>query len=203
MAEATASECCKAFLEWTSRFGVPKTAISDNGNSFVANLYKDIMRTFNIEVRFTPAYHAATNGAIEKRHQTIKNALKASLIDMGNTHGNKWRRALPWVLLGKRSAFQPDLDTSASILAFGRSPLLPGQLLGEAGPPLDAERTKDLLEGLYQLENRPTLPTSTKITEKDISKTENATHVYVKVDEPSGLSPQFEGPYRITSRLSR
>ena len=55
MESASSVECCKAFLQWTSRFGVPRTAISDNGNSFIANLYKDIMKTFNIEVVFTPA----------------------------------------------------------------------------------------------------------------------------------------------------
>ena len=38
------------------------------------------MKTFNVEVRFTPAHHAATNGAIEKRLQTIKISLKASLV---------------------------------------------------------------------------------------------------------------------------
>ena len=59
MRHASSAECCKAFLEWTSRFGIPRVAVSDNGNSFISNLYKDIMSTFNIEVRFTPAYHAA------------------------------------------------------------------------------------------------------------------------------------------------
>ena len=136
MASATSLECCKAFLQHVSRFGVPKSAISDNGNSFVANLYQDIMKQFNIEVKFTPAYHPASNGAIENRHKTIKSALKASLVDMGDKHGDQWMRALPWVLLGKRVAYQPDLDASSSLLAFGRSPLIPGQMLGEAGPPL-------------------------------------------------------------------
>ena len=67
MKQATSEECAKAFLQWTSRFGVPHVAVSDNGNSFVCNLYKDIMKTFNVEVHFTPAYHAATNGAIDKK----------------------------------------------------------------------------------------------------------------------------------------
>merc|ERR1712102_87732 len=123
MASASSVECCKAFMNWVERFGVPKLAISDNGNSFISNLYKDIMKTFNIQVNFTPAYHAATNGALERRHQTIKNSLKASLIDMGNHHGDKWTSALPWVMLGNRAALQPALDASSSMLAFGRSPL--------------------------------------------------------------------------------
>ena len=161
------------------------------------------MRTFNIEVKFTPAYHAATNGAIENRHKTIKNALKASLVDMGNKHGDKWMQALPWVLLGKRVAYQPDLDTSAAMLAFGRSPLLPGQLLGHPGPPLTNVQVKALLEEMYKLEARPALQTSSKENKIDIADTEAASHVYIKVEEPKGLCPRFEGPYKVVSRPSR
>ena len=203
MASATSMECCKAFMSHVSRFGVPQTAISDNGNSFIANLYQDIMKTFNIEVKFTPSYHAATNGAIERRHQTIKNALKASLVDMGNHHGDKWMRALPWVLLGKRIAFQPDLDTSSAMLLYGRSPQIPGQVLGHPGPPLNSVQTRHLLEEMYKLESQPARQTSAKVVHNNIAKTEDASHVYVKVDDPRGLSARFEGPFEIISRPSR
>ena len=122
---------------------------------------------------------------------------------MGNHHQDKWRRALPWVLLGKRVAFQPDLDTSAALLAFGRSPLIPGQLLGEPGPPLTSLQVKALLEELYRLENKPALQTSSQSKFLDISETDEVTHVYVKVEEPRGLAPRFEGPFEVTSRPSR
>ena len=122
---------------------------------------------------------------------------------MGNHHGNKWRRALPWVLLGKRVAFQPDLDTSSALLAFGRSPLIPGQLLGEPGPPLTSLQVKALLEELYRLENSPALQTSSTPKELDISETDAVSHVYVKVEEPKGLAPRFEGPFEVISRPSR
>ena len=203
MTSPTSAEVCQGFLQWVSRFGVPKVAISDNGNTFVANLYKDLMKQFNIEVKFTPMYHAATNGAIERRHQTIKNSLKAALVDMGNTHGDRWMQALPWVLMGKRCAFQADYDTSASILAFGRSPLLPGQLLGHPGPPMTNAQVKDLLLEMEKIDNKPALQTSAKIEELDISQTNNITHVYVKVDDPRGLNPRFQGPFPVISRPSR
>ena len=45
-------ECARSFMEWVSRFGLPSRAISDNGNAFVSNLFKDIMDTFNIKVNF-------------------------------------------------------------------------------------------------------------------------------------------------------
>ena len=203
MKQASSLECCQGFMEWTSRFGLPSLLVSDNGNTFVANLWKDVMATFNIPVTFTPAYHAATNGAVERRHQTIKNALKASLVDMGNSHGSKWASALPWVLMGKRTAFQPDLDTSAALLTLGKSPQLPSQLLGVPGPPLNSLEIKSLLEQLYKMSAQPALPTSSVSKPLDISVTDSATHVYVKVENPKGLSGRFEGPYEIISRPSR
>ena len=122
---------------------------------------------------------------------------------MGNHHGDQWRRALPWVLLGKRVAFQPDLDASAALLAFRRSPLIPGQLLGEPGPPLTNLQTKALLEELYRLEARPGYQTSSQAKKIDTSNTDDVTHVYCKEEEPHGLSPRFEGPFQVISRPSR
>ena len=203
MRTASSAECCRAFLEWTSRYGLAKSAVSDNGNTFVANLYKDMMATFNIDVKFCPAYHPATNGAIERRFQTLKNSIKASLIDMGDHHGSKWMRALPWVMLGKRAAVQPDLNASAAMLTFGKSVALPGSLLGEPGPPLSNLETRNLLEELYKLDSKPAIQTSATANPIDISFTDEATHVYVKVTEPRGLNSKFEGPYFITSRPTR
>ena len=68
----SSDEVCRAFLQWVSRFGLPAAAFSDNGNAFVANLFQDLLKTFNIKVAFSPAYHPATNGMIERKHQDIK-----------------------------------------------------------------------------------------------------------------------------------
>ena len=83
------------------------------------------------------------------------------------------------------------------------SPKIPGQLLGDPGPPLNSIQTRALLDQLYRMADRPAVPTSGKRVFKDISETEEATHVYVKVDNPQSLCPKFEGPYRIFSRPSR
>ena len=162
------------------------------------------MNTFNVKISFTPAYHPASNGAIERRHQTIKNALKASLIDMGNQHGDQWMRALPWVLLGKRIQVQPDLDASSALLVFGKSLSIPGQLLQHPGPPLTNLQTKALLNELYKMASKPAIQTTSVQKSNDISITEGAQYVYVKVHEPKhGLSPRFEGPFKVISRPSR
>ena len=51
--------------------------------------------------------------------------------------------------------------------------------------------------------DKPPVQTSGKRIFNDISHTDNATHVYVKVDKPQSLCPKYEGPYSIISRPSR
>ena len=199
----SSEEVCRGFMEWVARYGLPAVALSDNGNALVANLFQDVLKNFGVEVRFSPAYHPQTNGAIERKHQDIKNSLKAALVAMGDTHRENWVKALPWVMLGRRSSYQPNLDASAAQLVLGMSPRLPGQLLGHPGPPLSSAQTKALLDRLYRLAENPPIQTTTERNFLDIQNTDNATHVYVKVANPASLCPKFEGPYRILSRPSR
>ena len=59
LAEATACNCCTALVYgWMQRVGLPQTIYWDNGNAFVANLWKDVQEHMGIEVKFTPPYHA-------------------------------------------------------------------------------------------------------------------------------------------------
>ena len=128
----------------------------------------------------------------------MKNALKASLIDLGNDHRDQWTRALPWVLLGKRVQYQPFLDTSSAQLVLGKSPKLPGQLLKEPGPPLNTTETRALLQQLYELHDRPGIQTSAQTKEIDISHTNSATHVYAP--GLKGLMPYIQGQAGLQSR---
>ena len=203
MKTASAAECAEAFLQWTARFGCPHTAVSDNGNSFVSRLWKDINSIFGVNISFTPAYHAATNGAVERAHQTFKNGLKAALVAMGDEHRQNWMTALPWVLLGKRNQYQPHLDASASQLVLGKSVKLPGMVLGQAGPPLNTIQTKALLEELYKMSAKPPIQTSSPYSPNNLDHTSRATHVYIKKANPLSLESKFEGPYEILSRPSR
>ena len=88
-------------------------------------------------------------------------------------------------------------------MVLGMSPRVPGQLVGEQGPPLNNAQLRGLLDQLYRMADRPPVPTSGKRVKLDIENTLDATHVYCKVDKPLGLAPKFEGPYRIHSRPSR
>ena len=57
---------------------------------------------------------------------------------------------------------------------------------------------------LYKMSSKPAIQTTNIVKPIDIAKTESAEFVYVKLHEPKhGLSPKFEGPFRVISRPTR
>ena len=75
--------------------------------------------------------------------------------------------------------------------------------MGDPGPPLTSLEIKSLLEQLYKMSAQPALPTSSVPNPLDVSVTDAASHVYVKIENPKGLSRRYEGPFEIISRPSR
>ena len=121
---------------------------------------------------------------------------------MADTHGSEWMDHLPWVLLGRRTAYQQDLQTTPAELALGINPTLPAGLIGEPSPPLENEAINELLQGLREKNDRKAVQTSKHRTEQinlpDLSK---VTHVLVKKGKPPPLGAQYDGPFPITDRI--
>ena len=85
-----------------------------------------MMSKLNIEVKYSALYRPQAIGMLERQHRGLKDSLKAALIDMGETHQDKWLDFLPFVLLGRRVAHQPDIGASASEMVFGKNVAIPG-----------------------------------------------------------------------------
>ena len=200
---ADADSCTRAFLHhWVQYFSLPATASSDNGNTFLNQIWKGLQEYLGVKVEFTPRYRPQANAGVERQHQSLKNSLKATLLELGDKHREKWVDVLPWVLLGRRSAFQEDLGTSPFQLTFGQAPVLPGSLVGDPGPIPTKPELQELLASLEAAADVPAVPMSRhgagpKVYSKDIDK---ASHVYLKLDNPLGLQHRYHGPYYINKR---
>ena len=137
MAEANATNCANAKVRgWVQRFGIPSLATTDNGNTFIANIWKQVHDAIGIEVAYTPPYHSSLLGGVERQHKDLKTGLKASLMDMGDQYGEKWMDRLPWVLLGRRTTYQPALKATPAEMVLGSNPTIPGDVIGIPGPPM-------------------------------------------------------------------
>ena len=127
------------------------------------------------------------------------------LLEMGDTYKQDWFLHLPWVLLSRRVALQPDIGTSSSKLVLGLDPVVPGQLVGDPHPLPSAKDLRGLVSHLEAAADRPGVPTSNHSKPKKVympSTTETATHVYIKKENPTGLLQTYTGPHKIVERPS-
>ena len=123
----TSEAIAEAFmLHWAALFGLPSVCTSDQGPNLTSGLFKGLQDNLGIQVNYSPIYFPQANGMVERSHQSIKNSIKAKLVEMGDIYQDKWCDYLPWVLLGIRSAYNRDLGTSSAEMTLGMHPQLPG-----------------------------------------------------------------------------
>lgn len=198
IADMTAETVAKALLNgWISRYGCPTEIVTDQGKQFESALFQHLSKIAGFQHKRTTAYHPACNGMVERMHRQLKSALVC--------HENQnWSETLPLVLLGMRSAFKDDLQTSSAELLYGEPLRLPGELLHQETP---TDITSDLTEYVSRLRKlisklRP-VPASRHghkhvFVFKDLK---TATHVYLRDDTIRGpLQPAYTGPYEIKER---
>lgn len=176
--EAAAS----CLVRWISIFGVPEILISDRGAHFEAQLFQEVSRKLGIEKRRTSAYHPSANGAVERQHRRLKEALRAK----SENAPRNWLRNLPLVLLGLRNAISEDTGVSAAQSTFGRQLNIPGCIFeGE----MDVLQEK--LPPRMHRRSNPHVPDSLS----------TCTHVWIlKPGMRPSLTRPYEGPFRVLSR---
>jgi Integrase core domain len=187
VSSTTAAACASAFFHhWVSRFGVPAVVTSDRGVQFTSSLWSSMCQLFAIRHLQTPAYHPQANGAIERFHRRLKDALRA------RGAAADWYNHLPWVLLAIRTASRNEESPSPAELLFGAHLVVPGQFVAasEDPPPSDSflQQLRSFVDASAPppiLHNRPSTATA-----KDSIPTAllHARHVFVQRDAAAGPS---------------
>ena len=116
---------------WISLFGCPQTITTDQGRQFESQLFHSLARMCGIHLNRTTPHHPAANGLVDRLHLTLKAAIMCHAEE-------KWTDALPLVLLGIRTAYKDDLQSSAAELVYGEPLRVPGELIVPAAPRFEA-----------------------------------------------------------------
>ena len=70
MKESTSEACLTAFInEYVPRFGIPLSAVLDNGPCFVSNMWKGLHETLGTVVSYTPPLHPQSLGSLRETTQ--------------------------------------------------------------------------------------------------------------------------------------
>lgn len=195
----SAETVARTFIDnWVSRFGVPDTITTDRGAQFESYLFASLCEMLGTERIRTTAYHAQSNGRIERFHRQLKAALKAQ------DDPSRWTENLPMVLLGIRSAVKEDLGHSAMEMVYGEPVKLPGDFFHPCHTTLEPDSyVKRLRKEVQKLTyTHPRMPKEDKSYLDP--RLQKATHAFVRIDRVRrALECPYEGPYRIIKRYSK
>ncbi|XP_015113966.1 uncharacterized protein LOC107039042 [Diachasma alloeum] len=143
----------------------------------------------------TAPIHPQANGLVERLHRQLKAALRC--------HGDSWYDVLPLVLVGFRTAWKPDVESTPAELTYGEAIRLPGELFIPTNDRAAPEVLKDLrryFAGVAptEMSRHGTKPT---FVHKSLA---NCTHVFIRTETggPNTAAP-YSGPYRVVSRHDR
>ncbi|XP_046973849.1 uncharacterized protein LOC124540391 [Vanessa cardui] len=143
----------------------------------------------------TTAYHPAANGIIERFHRQLKAAIMC--------HTNQyWTEYLPLVLLGIRSAYKEDIQSSAAEMLYGETLRLPGQFFAD-----NCNSITDISDYISRLRSfaaqiRP-VPAAHHTPKKRFvfRDLDTADQVFLRQDAlRKSLQPPYTGPYQVIKR---
>lgn len=96
---------------YLSRFGAPRSIQSDNGSTFISELFKNLCSIWGINQTFSSAFQARTQGAVERSNRTILTRIR-TLISTAQTDWDVYLQNVVYAI------------NSAPAYATGHSPFL-------------------------------------------------------------------------------
>ena len=118
----TSSNVIESLSAVFSRFGVPKTLVTDNGAEFTSREMNQFCTNNGITKMESPPYHPQSNGSAERSVQITKNGMKAWRLEVAHVSFRDYMKRL---LLHHRACFQRSDGRTPAEIVFGRKIRVP------------------------------------------------------------------------------
>ncbi|GKD48327.1 putative reverse transcriptase domain-containing protein [Tanacetum coccineum] len=102
--------------EIVSRHGVPISIISDRDSHFTSIFRQSLQNTLGTQLDMSMTYHPETDGQSERTIQTLKDMLRACVIDFGKG----WEKHLPLVEFSYNNSYHASIKAAPFETLYGR-----------------------------------------------------------------------------------
>ncbi|GJX46377.1 putative reverse transcriptase domain-containing protein [Tanacetum coccineum] len=102
--------------EVVSRHGVPVSIISDRDSKFTSHLWQSLNKSLGTQLDMSTAYHPQTDGQSKRTIQTLKDMLRACMIDFEKG----WDRHLPLVEFSYNNSYHTSIKVAPFEALYGR-----------------------------------------------------------------------------------
>ena len=87
----TTRSIVKALSQFISYFGIPRVIQSDQGSNFTSRMFAEVLGQLKVKHNKASAYHAQSQGALERFHQTLKSPMRLYCTELKGD----WKEGLP------------------------------------------------------------------------------------------------------------
>ncbi|KAI3374913.1 hypothetical protein L3Q82_021054, partial [Scortum barcoo] len=178
----TTKAVVKALTQFISVFGIPKIIQSDRGSNFSSHMFGQVLKLLRVKHNQSSAYHAQSQGALERFHQTLKSLLRAYCTELDRD----WEEGLPWLMLAAREAVQESTGFAPNELVFGHTVRGPLALL--KGNCVNAEPPKNLVNFVNGFRHRLFLASRMARENLQVAQ-DRMKKIYVRHTERQEFSP--------------
>nr|GEY56494.1 hypothetical protein [Tanacetum cinerariifolium] len=102
--------------EVVTRHGIPVSIICDRDPRFTSNFWKAFQKAMGTRLDMSTTYHPETDGQSKRTIQTLKDMLRACVIDFGNG----WERHLPLVEVSYNNSYHASIKAAPFEALYGR-----------------------------------------------------------------------------------
>ncbi|GKC80747.1 putative reverse transcriptase domain-containing protein [Tanacetum coccineum] len=194
-----------------ARHGIPVSIIRDRDGRFTSNFWKSFQKALGTDLSMSTAYHPEIDGQSERTIQTLKDMLRACVIDFGKG----WVKHLPLAEFSYNNSYYASIKATPCEALYGRkcrSPMCWAEV-GEAqltGSELIQETTKKIIlikQRIQAAQDRQKSyadlkrkPMESKVEDMVMLKVSPWKGV-VRFGKRGKLNPRYVGPLKVFAKM--
>ncbi|GJX73729.1 putative reverse transcriptase domain-containing protein, partial [Tanacetum coccineum] len=169
--------------EVVTRHGIPVSIIYDRDGRFASNFWRSLQKALGTSFDMSTAYHPEIDGQSERTIQTLKDMLRACVIDFGNG----WVKHFPLVEFSYNNSYHASIKAAPFEALYGR------KSNKECKPPVTRDRQKSYAD----LKRKPM---EFKVGDRVILKVSPWKGV-VRFGKRGKLNPRYVGPFKVLAKV--